>query len=224
MKYNFYFPSLFKLRAPLYLIEDRAQEALRSPEEFGLVSNLRLEIMKELLLQDAPEPLESFEDLHGQSLTSLWLWERFQKWAEAKNLDASLFKRFFERQFQALTAGQEAPQTFILKEGRRPRVVTDIVKRGETVVSKKIDTSYKRFEICGNFASDEIQIKGEGMEKISPVFAYSGSQNLNEKNAASYIYFDIKVDNQSPLLELVVKEEKATFNLNDMMWSASKIA
>lgn len=207
------FPSLFKLKDPLYFIEDRAQEALRAPEEFRMVAQTRLKIMSALMEQEKPEELQTIKDLHGEVLTSHWLWEKFQKWAEELGVSAAPYKRFFERQFPELHSGEGAPTSFWINEGRRPRVVTDIVKRGDTIVSKKIDTSYKRFEICAPSDIDSsFEIHGEGIESISTIF--------KTKNVR-YCYVDIKIDQKSPVLEISLNDERARFNMNDMMWTKS---
>lgn len=216
------FPSLFKLKPPFYFIEDRAQEALRAPEEFFYVSDLRLKIMQSLQEQAAPETLQHFEDLSGKWLVSGFLWKRFLEWASGIDIDPERYRRFFERQFQVLEAGARPPEGFLLKEGRRPRVVTDIVKRGDTVVSKTIDTSYKRFELCGDFSPEDLaegRLKADaaGIEKVSGHI--KGAPGLNEKEFSSCVYIDVKVDQDKPVLKIQFGKEEARFNMNDMMWT-----
>ncbi|MCO4756196.1 MAG: hypothetical protein KC478_17065 [Bacteriovoracaceae bacterium] len=209
------YPSLFKLKNPLYLIEDRAQEALRSYEEFYLVSNMRLKIFESFFDDKDPEKLESFSDLHGVCLTSFWLWKNFKAWSDDLGLDTAQYKRFFDRQFPILSSGVNVPQNVSVKEGRRPRVIKDITKRGDTIVSKTIDTSFKRIEIfCSN--EYEIDIQAQGIEFISAPIAVE-DQNL------IYRYLDIKMQDNAPVVEVnLLKnddvQEKGKFNLKDMMW------
>ncbi|MBC77099.1 MAG: hypothetical protein CME64_13885 [Halobacteriovoraceae bacterium] len=207
------YPSLFKLKNPLYLIEDRAQESLRGAEEFYHVSEMRIKIFEQLLDQDAPEDLKKFDDLHGGCLTSFWLWENFQVWANQIDLNPENFQCFFDRQFPVIEFGQ-TPQNISLKEGRRPRVVKDIQKRGNTVVSKTIDTSYKRVELFFD-GPGELNVKASGIEFLSPPMK-SGNK--------FYKYLDIKVDKEAPELDISLYnsdkkiKETAKFNLNDMKW------
>lgn len=221
------FPSLYKLRAPLYLIEDRGQEALRSSEEFEMVAKLRLEILKKLQEDEEVEELQSFSQIHKQCLTSYWLWEKFQEWANQMGINPVPFQRFFDRQFPRLQGGDAPPTSFWLKEGRRPRVITDIVKKGDTIISKSIDTSYKRFELCFipsekiQGEKEEIKIIAEGIENQSPIFTHQGHLGFGETKAASYLYFDIKVSDKNPMLKIHYCGESACFDMNDMMWKAS---
>ncbi len=207
------YPSLHKLKDPIYLIEDRAQESLRSADEFYHVSNMRVKIFEKLLDQDLPEELKSFEDLHGIGLTSFWLWDNFKDWASTVGLTPIDFKCFFDRQFPIIQYGN-TPSQFSLKEGRRPRIIKDIKRRGETIISKTIDTSFKRVEIFSNKGL-ELSIKGKGFEYLSPT--------LNSKEY-SYRYLDIKVDSNDPELNIDLINENQTvvesgiFNLQDMKW------
>lgn len=211
------FPSLFKFRDPLYLIEDRAQEALRNPHEFYLVAKMRLKIISELMSQQAVEELNSFDNLHQDLLTSFWLWSEFQKWSQAMKLETQAYKAFFDRQFPLLEMGENKPKLFAIKEGRRPRVITDIVKRGDTIVSKKIDTSYKRFEIFypDTTSRYDFKFEAQGIESISPLYTIE----------ATYRYIDIKINSENPQLKIELFHnstnevvEKACFDMNSMMW------
>jgi hypothetical protein len=43
--------------------------------------------------------------------------------------------------------GQDVPTLLEVREGRRPRVITDVKMRGELIISKTIDTSFGRLEL-----------------------------------------------------------------------------
>lgn len=221
------FPSLAKFKSPLYFIEDRAQEALRSPEEFQLAAQLRITIMEKLALAKAPEGLKSFENLHKQGLTSFYLWEKFQKWANQTGINPVPYQRFFERQFPALSMGKNVPKKFGIKEGRRPRVIKDIVKRGDTIVSKNIDTRYKRFELrfSTRSATWRFKIEGQRIQEISPLFKHEGHLTFGEDADAYYCYVDLVMDDLNPVLSATLVDtgnnkeiDSGQFNMNDMMW------
>lgn len=140
-------PSLTKFKGPDYLLEDRGQEALRSAHELFLVCDWRMKLFEKLLT--APPVLERFEAgyWHDFRLSSAFLWQRFLETAKWLGLETAPYQVFFERQFPRLLAGQNIPVVFSLLEGRRPRVITDVLKRNDIVISKTIDTRHKRFEL-----------------------------------------------------------------------------
>ena len=223
-------PSLYKFKTPLFFIEDRAQESLRAPEEFRLVADLRVKILNKLLDSSAPEPLASFEELHGRNLTSYWLWGKFLYWANDIGLNPIEYQRFFERQFPKLLLGQNAPARFGIKEGRRPRIVTDSLKRGDVITSKTIDTSYKRFELFYYTQTEEqfeFVVDGIGIEYNSPVYRHEGYLGFGDSGQAYFNYFDIKYDKERPILKIELKDkltqstiDRGHFNINDMQWVA----
>ncbi|MAZ49019.1 MAG: hypothetical protein CME65_10670 [Halobacteriovoraceae bacterium] len=209
------FPSLYKFKEGLYLIEDRGQESLREAEDFYLVSVLRLKILESLQSQDQLEELKNFPHLHSELLTSFALWREFQNWSNQIGLSTEKYRRFFERQFPKLEWGQNIPSQIFLRDGRRPRVIKDIQKRGETIISKTIDTTYKRFEIYTDQQVDAIEVETPGVEVISP---------LKTEGDQSYVYIDLKYDQNNPLMYIKISKgaevlESATFNINDMMWT-----
>ena len=209
------FPSLKKFKGPDYFLEDRAQEALRSGEDFTLVALLRLCIFSELLESEL-EKLKTFNNLHQELLTSFYLWDKFVSWAKEREIDALPFQRFFERQFPTIEYG-EKPKSFALKEGRRPRKILDVKMNNGVAVSKTIDTSYKRFEIfCFRETEIDFKIENTGIETISNIYQSEDTKYL-------YLYLDIKVDKEFP--ELKIKKYKKNdlvelkiFHLNDMKW------
>lgn len=208
------FPSLYKFKEGLYLIEDRGQEALRSAEDFYLVSILRLKILEKLQEQDSVGSLKTFSNLHKNLLTSFELWKEFQTWAESIDIPTEKYQRFFERQFPRLEMGENIPSKINIKDGRRPRVIKDIQKRGDTVVSKTIDTSYKRFEIYTEEEVTEIKIETEGVECIS---------ELMEVQGVKYLFLDLKYDQHKPEMKISLfigsqEIESAVFNIHNMMW------
>lgn len=140
-------PSLTKFKGPDYLLEDRGQEAVRSARELFLVCDWRMRLFEQL--QNHCPQLEHFPQghWHGHRLSSAYLWQRFLETAKTLGLDPASYQVFFERQFPALRAGQNIPQAFALHEGRRPRVITDVQKRNDIVISKTIDTRHKRLEL-----------------------------------------------------------------------------
>lgn len=208
------YPSLYKFKDGLYLIEDRAQEALREARDFYLVSLLRMVILERLQEQESIEPLQEFPKLHQEQLTSFYLWDQFKIWAKEMSLPYQEFEVFFERQFPTLTMGENVPSAFHIKDGRRPRVIKDIKKRGDTIISKTIDTSFKRFEVFTALADVEINIEASGIEKTSEL--------LNSDEGFSYKYFDIKYDSDKPQVKITVKSDsdsyQGIFNIHNMMW------
>lgn len=208
------YPSLYKFKEGLFLIEDRAQEALRCAEDFYLVSELRLQIFEQLQKQELPEPLQDFPNLHKEELTSFSLWERFQIWAKDFKLETQKFKRFFDRQFPHLSGGENIPKRFKINDGRRPRVITEIHKRGDVVTGKSIDTAYKRFEIYTEENDCKFHIEANGIETLSNMYKIAGT---------SFHYLDIKYNSEQPNLFITLKKEdgiieQGTFNIHNMMW------
>jgi hypothetical protein len=208
------YPSLYKFKEGLFLIEDRGQESLRCAEDFLLVSELRMQIFEKLQKEKLPEDLQDFPNLHTTDLTSLKLWQKFQTWASEFNLETQKFKRFFERQFPNLCGGENVPTQIKINDGRRPRVITEVHKRGDVVTGKSVDTSYKRFEIYTKSEDRKFQIEAQGIETISEVINIDGH---------SFCYLDIKYNSQSPLLNIHLKHESetietGTFNIHNMTW------
>lgn len=208
------YPSLYKFKKGLFLIEDRGQESLRNAEDFYLVSLLRLRIMEALQVSEEIEPLQTFDNLHFELLTSFKLWEKFESWAKEMDLPAEKFRRFFDRQFPKLELGKNIPTKTFINDGRRPRVIKDIQKRGDTIISKTIDTTYKRFEIYTNSQVSEINIDTPGIESVSP---------LMKSGDFSFVYVDLKYDPNNPQMFIKLSNgaevvEESVFNINDMMW------
>lgn len=208
------FPSLAKFRPGLYLIEDRAQESFRSAHECELAASMRLYILDEVSKAESPEPLQEFKNLHGQGLTSYWLWEKFQYWANDRNINPVPFQVFFDRQFPLLLAGSPPQNGLIIRDGRRPRVVKEIQKRGDTIISKTIDTNYKRFEVIWNKDLKRPELEFEGAEFVSPTFTHEGYLGFGEPFEVEYLYFDVHINEQDPLLRL----DNKVFNMKTMTW------
>ena len=204
------FPSLFKFHQPLFLVEDRGQEAVRSARELYLVSNLRLKILNYLLTQDKVEPLKSIESLHQEKLTSFWLWDKFKEWSQKLEIQSEEYQVFFQRQFPKLSMGEAVPDNLFINEGRRPRVITDKVIKDGVVRSKTVDTSYKRLEIFSK-NSDAIEIQVDGLEKFS-------SQQKSQ-DGHFYYYLDVKYNPQKPVMTIKQGPNLYKFNINDMMWT-----
>ena len=197
------FPSLTKYKGPDFLLEDRAQEAPYSAAELKLVCQWRLKLF-ERLLTEVP-PLERFEPgyWHGHRLSSTHLWNRFIQTAETMGVRPSAYRVFFDRQFPLLMGGVNVPRTFTLREGRRPRVITDIKTRPDgTVVSKTVDTRHKRLEL---HASSWITAWWKGQ----PV-------SIDWHDGCAII--DLFVDDKDALLSIEGPTESATFSPFNMTW------
>lgn len=213
------YPSLYKFREGLFLIEDRGQEAMREAEDFFLVSEMRVQILEHLQLQDLPEELAVFENLHTSDLTSFALWTQFRDWAKDFNFETKKFQRFFDRQFPNLETGEDVPSKIKVKDGRRPRVITEIVKRGDVVTGKTIDTHFKRLEIHTDHSEGLIfAINAQGIETLAPSAIYKSIEGN-----ILYHYIDVKYDESKPILQIVLKNgeaviEEGHFNMHSMMW------
>jgi len=205
------YPSLYKFKNPAYFIEDRAVESLRAAEEFTSIAELRMRILETLQAQAAPDLLRDFgAELHAELLTSYRLWEEFLVTARELGLDPTLYRRFFDRQFPVLAAGEGVPSRIQLREGRRPRVITGVQKRGDLIISKTVDTRFKRLEIFwendGAVLTLEADLPGQ----------FSGT--LKPRS-----YLDVKAPEEDVPLRLRLlrgKEvvEEAAFHLKNMMW------
>ena len=219
------YPSLFKFKAPLFLIEDRGQEALRAIEDFELIVELRIKIF-EILSKNPIEKLKTFDDsLHKEKLTSYALWEDFQIWANENELNPVAYQRFFDRQFPTLWMGENAPKKFGIKEGRRPRIIKDIKKDGDTIISKTIDTSFKRFEFftyASNNQDVQIKVHVSGIEFESQLIKHKGPLGMAGSGQAFYKYIDLKIDDDNTTLKVELSKgedtEKCSFDLKNMMW------
>ncbi len=114
------------------------------------------------------------------------------------------------------------------KEGRRQRVITDIVKRDDVVVSKKVDTSYKRFELYYYTQNNEdlyFEVEAKGIEHKSSIIRHTSFLGFGDFGQAFYEYIDIKYDKENPIINIKLKDmntnkllEEANFNINDMQW------
>lgn len=211
------YPSLFKFKEGLFLIEDRGQEALREAEDFYLVALLRMHIFEFLEKEELPESLKDFPGKHGISLTSLSLWEEFQKWAPKLDLNPSSFKRFFDRQWPTLNGGKNTPTGFTLHDGRRPRVISNVIKKDGVEISKTIDTTFKRFELITSVGAS-FTVQGAGIEKQSEVHSFENQ---------IYMYFDIHFDRDNADFTITLLDsrghciESKVFNANNMTWNAA---
>ena len=209
------YPSLYKFKDGLFLIEDRGQESLRSARDFYLVSLIRLKIFEYLEKTDVPESLQTFENIHSDYLTSIFLWEKFEVWANEMGLPTEEFKVFFERQFPILCSGQNIPKNIFINDGRRPRVITDIQKRGDVVISKTIDTTQKRFEVYTHLSDNiDFKIEADGIQHISKKYNINGVQ---------LHYIDLKYNPEKPEISIQISKDKqvlesCVFNAKNMMW------
>lgn len=184
-------PSLTKFKGPDYLLEDRGQEAPHTVQELKLVCEWRMRLFETLLEKPAPE-LQFFPEgyWHGYRLSSSFLWERFCATCSTIGLDPMPYRVFFERQFPYLSGGTNPSSTAYVKEGRRPRVITDVQKRGETVISKTIDTRHKRLEIHIPPGTWEVRY---GDERLKPEWFDGGDCGM-------FALLDLFVEDKTKLL------------------------
>ncbi|MCM2277857.1 MAG: transglutaminase family protein [Oligoflexia bacterium] len=211
-------PSFYKYRAPDFLLEDRAVEALRSPEEFGLVTDLRLRILEALQREQRPrEPREFGTALHREQLFSENLWEAFCRMATEIGLPSVPYRVFFDRQFPVLRGGEAVPSLLELREGRRPRVIKDVQMRGKLVISKTIDTSYKRFELLwpSRDESGRTLVCSVNGQRLRPRITAAGR---------SAFLLDLRKGSEDSVLRLTLSArdgetvESAVFSIHDMMY------
>lgn len=202
-------PSLTKFKAPDFLLEDRGQEAPYSEHELRLVCEWRLRLLEKL--QTSYEPLECYPRgyWHGHRLSSVHLWDRFLVTAAGLGLNPADYRVFFERQFPLLLGGVNLPASVQLREGRRPRVITNVQMRGETVISKTIDTRHKRLEV---FVPDGDWALRYGSDVLAPDWRPYGS--------GFFAVLDLLVDDKDKLLEFVAKATvQARFHPQNMTWA-----
>lgn len=222
-------PSLAKLKEPNFVLEDRAQESFRSPEEITLILDLKLKLLELAMSDDSQVFLNDFKDeLHTRYLTAHFLWEKFQSYTNSIGINPVPYQMFFERQFPLIFYGENIPSKIRLREGRRPRVILSEEIRGGNVVSKKIDTRYKRFEI--SFSVEEgghdlyfLEVKADGIENEFLLNSYNGYLGFYDFGKIYYGYIDVKTDKNNPILEIILHNstknfviEKAKFDMESM--------
>jgi len=199
-------PSLYKFKDPLWLIEDRAVEALRTAAEFRLIAELRVRILEFLQVQERIEDLADFGGaLHEDRLSCEWLWTGFVGMAGRLGLDPGPYRVFFERQFPVLSCGDGVPVRLTVREGRRPRVITAVKMRGDLVISKTIDTNHGRLELHCEGAS-EFVINGTAF-----------------KTAGGRLIVDTHRPAQNGVLEIRSRDEVCRFHLNNMMFTTEAL-
>jgi hypothetical protein len=210
-------PSFYKFKAPLFFVEDRAVEALRGADEFFLVSDLRLRILEALQPSGKVEALRDFGSaLHREMLASAPLWRGFREMCTRLEMDAEPYRRFFDRQFPRLMMGQDVPSQLEVREGRRPRVITDVQMRGDLIISKTVDTSFARLELL--WAGDlECVINGR---------RYEAGEVERDGAQVRCVLLDYQKMDQALEIALVERGsgrvvEKARFHPKDMMFKTA---
>lgn len=145
-------PTLRKMTSPYYLIEDRAVEMPRSGPEFSLLCELRMRILEMLQSEAKAEIPKKFgRELHREIISYAYLWEEFQELCARLKMDSTPFQVFFERQFPKLELGEGVPQWMSVREGKRERKVLGADGMlGSLILSKKVDTRFKRIELHVN--------------------------------------------------------------------------
>lgn len=202
-------PSLTKFKAPDFLLEDRAQEAPYSESELRLICDWRVRVLEKL--QESHESLECHPRgyWHGHRLSSVYLWDRFTQTATGLGLNPTDYRVFFDRQFPLLLGGVNLPANVQLREGRRPRVITNVQMRGETVISKTIDTRHKRLEV---FVPDGTWAIRYGSDFLAPDWMPYGT--------GYFAIVDLLVEDKDKLLEFVSQASvQARFHPQNMTWA-----
>ncbi len=200
-------PSLYKFRSPFWLIEDRAVEALRSAAEFELIAELRVRVLEFLQTQDRVEELLDFgPSLHEEKLSCEWLWAGFVAMAARLKFASEPYRLFFERQFPVLSCGEGVPERILVREGRRPRIITAVQMRGHLVISKTIDTNHGRLELHCEGA-EELLLNGHGF-----------------KTSYGRLIIDYQRPTENGLLEIRAGGESCRFHLNNMMFTGEALA
>ena len=141
-------PTLRKVKLPDCLIEDRAVEMVKTPQELMALCELRMRILEKLQKQSHIEDLLDFgESLHREFLSELYLQHKLEQELLSLGLSLKNYQSFLDRQFPLLNRGDSVPRQIQIREGRRERVITGVQESvGEMVLSKTIDARYKRFE------------------------------------------------------------------------------
>ena len=221
-------PSFRKLKSPLSMIEDRAQQSLRSPDEFYLVANLRLKILETIQAKEL-EDLKDFHALHETNLTSFKQWEYFQKFCNELKLNPVDYQIFFDRSYPKLFMGENAPTKFSIKQSKRPREVLEVYKnkQGE-VTGKKVNTDKKRLELYYNTLTEEqfeFICSHKAVEVLSDTQRHNGLLNFGEKGVSYFAYLDVELDKSSPVIEIELIDklteaviESCKFNLETMLF------
>lgn len=210
-------PSLYKFHAPLYLTEERAIESLRSAKEARQIAELRLKALEKLEQEVEIEVLQDFgSDLHKIYLNLEILWSRFQESVAGElGLDAQPYRVFFDRQFPLLQAGDQVPNKIQVREGRRPRVITEVKRRGELVISKTIDTRFQRFEVSWP-ARGVASVAAEPLVLICNSKRWLGThaQIDVQKTTDQCFHLELRGERSGALYE------QALFHLDSMMYKA----
>ena len=201
-------PSLTKFKGPDYLLEDRGQEAPYNEKELRLVCEWRVKLFEKL--QHENVVLEKFPRgfWHGHRLSSVFLWDRFYQTATDLGLNPQDYRIFFDRQFPLLFGGNNLPQSVQMREGRRPRIITNVQKRGETVISKTVDTRHKRFEM---FIPDGSWSVRFGADFLSPDWQSFGT--------GYFATVDLFIANKDNSIEFISQQKvQGRFNPTNMTW------
>lgn len=204
-------PSLYKFKSPLFLLEDRAQEAFRSAEEVLNIIDMKLAIFKYLDNVSKLENIEPNKNLHQETLTYKHLWDEFVDLSRKIEITTDNYKIFFERQFPLLVGGGHPSDYLEIREGRRPRVITDRKFANGICVSKTIDTRHKRFEfqIVDNTYDIIVTMPDKELVQFDHDYWAYKDTILDEENSK------IKVKITNPKNE---SKEEVYFDIKNMMW------
>lgn len=215
-------PTFRKVRKPYYLVEDRAMEMLRDSEECFDVCELRVRILEKLQKEEGIEELKKFDSrLHEEELSSIALFSAFSQWASEFDLDPEKYRKFFDRQFPALELGPQAAKRFAIREGRRERKVVGVNEAaGTLILSKKVDTRFKRFEF---------HLKSTGVPEVTSLRVNGRLMKPGENGILLDVYIPFGNERSKPILfdlEALDREgrtaERAVFDPNSMMFVEAK--
>ena len=133
------------------------------------------------------------------------------------DLNPTDYWRFFDRQFPRFVGGVAVPSRIRVHDGRRPRVITGQQTRGTLVLSKTIDTCFKRLEIHWPAAlGATCAVNGyeaTGREWSDPA--------TGEKLRS--LALDVHVPKGDRFLRLALDGENAVFHVNNLMFVENEV-
>jgi hypothetical protein len=137
------------------------------------------------------------------------------------------FETFFDRQFPQLSLGEAVPKHLEVYEGRRPRkLLGALQKHGDLILSKKVDTRFKRLEI-----SYPLQVDGAAVRlELGEFGNFSSTPKVYETHGhqRAWVYLDLCVEGEDPCLPLSLVRaedgrsiETGVLGLRSFLWRPS---